>query len=114
MHGCNFIKDQLLYTHPKSAFRLFAVGNNLEVYESNISYFASFQSLCNQTHTVFKSDNIFYQPIAVTDIYWNFETFLIDHTGVPVYRTNPYTDVASLRQQILELLAMKAVAQPIG
>jgi len=39
---------------------------------------------------------LFYSPIKVSDVTWNFEKFLISHTGVPLYRFHPSTEISTI------------------
>lgn len=47
---------------------------------------------------------LFWDPIKVTDITWNFEKFVVDKAGKPRFRFSPRTDVESLTTCIDELL----------
>ncbi|ESO88991.1 hypothetical protein LOTGIDRAFT_228935 [Lottia gigantea] len=58
---------------------------------------------CKQTSNVFESD-LFYSPLKVGDISWNFETFLIDKQGKVRHRFSPDVDPMSLGPHIQQLL----------
>lgn len=46
------------------------------------------KSACPYTDSTFSS-MLFYEPLKVNDIYWNFEKFLIDKNGKPYSRFHP-------------------------
>ncbi|XP_046560536.1 epididymal secretory glutathione peroxidase-like [Haliotis rubra] len=45
----------------------------------------------------------FWDPIKVNDISWNFEKFLIDHNGRPLFRFRPDVEPMDLRE-LVELM----------
>ncbi|XP_067650393.1 cuticular glutathione peroxidase-like [Haliotis asinina] len=45
----------------------------------------------------------FWDPIKVNDISWNFEKFLIDHNGRPLFRFLPYVEPMDL-EGLVELM----------
>jgi len=50
------------------------------------------KSACPQAVPVFEArENLFYDPVAQNDVYWNYEKFLIDRNGVPRWRFAPST-----------------------
>nr|XP_039264870.1 glutathione peroxidase 3-like [Styela clava] len=50
-------------------------------------------------------DGIYWSPIVIGDITWNFGKFLIDKTGKPRYRFAPGVSPISIESYINELLA---------
>ena len=49
-----------------------------------------FQGVCPPTtFEIGDPTDMYYTPINVTDITWNYEKFLIDKEGKPRYRFNP-------------------------
>ena len=46
------------------------------------------QSSCQYTDTNYESA-LYYEPLVVGDIHWNFEKFLIDKNGKPFTRYHP-------------------------
>lgn len=73
-------------------------GNN----ESPI--FTFLKSVCEYSDTDF-SDGLYYEPLRVGDIHWNFEKFLINKEGKPVMRYHPsVTDPEALKDDINALL----------
>ncbi|KAK7072893.1 Glutathione peroxidase 3 [Halocaridina rubra] len=66
--------------------------------------FTFLKSGCTYTDTDF-DPNVFYSPLRVGDIAWNFEKFLIDKNGKPYTRYHPsVTDTATLTPDIDALL----------
>jgi len=59
--------------------------------ENEIPIYTFLKGACGPTFTQFsKSNNLFYEPLRVGDIAWNFEKFLIDKDGRPVARYHPH------------------------
>lgn len=70
--------------------------------ESHIYTFL--KSGCDYTDTSFMS-SIFYSPVKIGDIHWNFEKFLIDKTGKPYARYHPSVlDIGTISKDINFLL----------
>lgn len=62
------------------------------------------QSACASTFTEFYS-GLFYEPITIGDIQWNFEKFLIGKDGKPFSRYHPSVqDPEALKDDINTLL----------
>ena len=52
-----------------------------------------FQHTCPPAHeTIGNRGTLFWDPIKVTDVRWNFEKFLIDGNGKPRFRFPPKTE----------------------
>lgn len=47
---------------------------------------------------------LFWQPIKLTDIKWNFEKFLVGPDGKPVMRWHPSVSMASVRDDVRKYL----------
>lgn len=63
------------------------------------------QSGCEYTDTNFSS-GLYYEPLRVGDIHWNFEKFLIDKNGKPYTRYHPsVTTTDALTNDINTLLS---------
>jgi len=61
---------------------------------------------CQYTDSSFAGDLLFYSPLQVGDIHWNFEKFLIDKNGKPYTRYNPtLVTTGTLEDDINTLLA---------
>jgi len=46
---------------------------------------------CEPTFSTFSyTHNLFYEPLAIGDIAWNFEKFLIGRDGKPMFRYHPH------------------------
>jgi len=59
--------------------------------ENEIPLYTFLKGACGPTFTQFsKSHNLFYEPMRVGDIAWNFEKFLIDKDGRPHARYHPH------------------------
>ncbi|KAK7072892.1 Glutathione peroxidase 3 [Halocaridina rubra] len=59
---------------------------------------------CDYTDSEYES-RLFYSPLRVGDIHWNFEKFLIDKRGKPFARYHPeVTDAEDLYADIDDLL----------
>jgi len=59
---------------------------------------------CEYSDTDFSS-GLYYEPLRVGDIHWNFEKFLINKQGKPVMRYHPsVTDPDALKDDINALL----------
>jgi len=52
------------------------------------SIFTFLKSACQYTDTSYSS-GLYYEPLVVGDIHWNFEKFLIDKNGKPYSRYHP-------------------------
>ncbi|MPC12004.1 Glutathione peroxidase [Portunus trituberculatus] len=52
------------------------------------SIYTFLKSACPYTDSTFSS-SLFYEPLRVNDIYWNFEKFLIGKNGKPYSRFHP-------------------------
>lgn len=50
-------------------------------------------------------NDIIWSPVTVSDISWNFEKFLVDRSGTPVYRYPDKWDPEDIVPDIEELLA---------
>lgn len=62
------------------------------------------KSGCEYTDTDFSS-GLYYEPLRVGDLHWNFEKFLINREGKPVYRYHPsVVDPEDLKGDINSLL----------
>jgi len=58
--------------------------------ENEIPIYTFLKSACGPTFTQFSRTNrLFYEPLRVGDIAWNFEKFLIDRDGHPHTRWHP-------------------------
>uniref|UniRef100_A0A2P2I174 Glutathione peroxidase n=1 Tax=Hirondellea gigas TaxID=1518452 RepID=A0A2P2I174_9CRUS len=55
-----------------------------------IPLYAYLKETCGKTFTTFANkDMLFYEPLRVGDLYWNYEKFLIDRDGKPYTRYHP-------------------------
>lgn len=59
--------------------------------ENEIPLYTFLKGACGPTFTQFsRSEKLFYEPLRVGDIAWNFEKFLIDRDGRPHTRWHPH------------------------
>jgi len=59
--------------------------------ENEIPIYSFMKDSCGPTFTQFsRSDRLFYEPMKIGDIAWNFEKFLIDRDGRPYARYHPH------------------------
>uniref|UniRef100_A0A194AKX5 Glutathione peroxidase n=1 Tax=Pinctada fucata TaxID=50426 RepID=A0A194AKX5_PINFU len=58
---------------------------------------------CGPTADAFE-DRLFYAPLRVNDVRWNFEQFVIDRSGRPVYRYAPDVNPGNLTDVISKML----------
>jgi len=64
--------------------------------ENEIPLYTFLKGKCGPTFTQFsKTSSLFYEPLRVGDIGWNFEKFLIDKDGRPHTRWHPHVTNAS-------------------
>jgi len=63
--------------------------------ENEIPIYTFLKNACGPTFTQFsRSTSLFYEPLRVGDIAWNFEKFLIDRDGRPHTRWHPHVTSA--------------------
>jgi len=59
--------------------------------ENEIPIYTFLKGTCGPTFTQFsKTKNLFYEPLRIGDIAWNFEKFLISRDGRPLVRYHPH------------------------
>jgi len=58
---------------------------------------------CGPTSDEFE-DGLFYSPIRVSDVRWNFEIFLVSKAGKVVYRYSPDHPISSVREDIRSMV----------
>ena len=63
----------------------------------------SLQERCGPTSDDFH-DNLFYDPIRVSDVRWNYEVFLVNKLGYPMYRFDPKAPMADVAAGVRELM----------
>uniref|UniRef100_K7FDV4 Glutathione peroxidase n=1 Tax=Pelodiscus sinensis TaxID=13735 RepID=K7FDV4_PELSI len=51
---------------------------------------------------------LFWEPLKVHDIKWNFEKFLVGPTGQPVMRWSPRTNMAAVKNDIVDYMRRQA------
>lgn len=79
--------------------------------DSEIPFYTYLKATCGTTYTQYES-GLYYTPLRVGDLNWNFEKFLIGRDGLPYTRYHPsVTRTDGLSPDIDVLLAQPA---PIG
>lgn len=71
--------------------------------KNELKLYTYLKSMCGPTSDEFE-DGLFYDPIKVSDVRWNYEIFLINKMGLPVYRYSPDNDVLSIAPDIRQLI----------
>lgn len=100
------IMNGIRYVRPGDGFEpLMTLFQKTEVNGANEDpLFTFLKSACEATYTEFYS-GLFYEPIRIGDIQWNFEKFLIGKDGKPYTRYNPdVVDPDALKDDINTLL----------
>ncbi|KAK4327017.1 hypothetical protein Pmani_002079 [Petrolisthes manimaculis] len=84
------IYNGIRYVRPGGGFEpLFTLFEKVDVNGENENpIFTFLKSGCEYTDTDYSS-SLFYSPLRVGDIHWNFEKFLVDRTGKPFTRYHP-------------------------
>lgn len=84
------IMNGIQYVRPGSGFiPKMTLFQKLEVNGDTESTIYTFlKNSCDYTDTDFES-KLFYSPLRVGDIHWNFEKFLVDKNGKPYTRYHP-------------------------
>lgn len=71
------------------------------------------QKYCGPTADEFE-DRLFYQPLRVSDVRWNFEQFVINQAGKPVVRFSPDVNPLNLTTVISSLLPHEQMENSSG
>uniref|UniRef100_A0A8C4T4W3 glutathione peroxidase n=1 Tax=Erpetoichthys calabaricus TaxID=27687 RepID=A0A8C4T4W3_ERPCA len=75
-----------------------------------IALFFHFQSACPPAGDNFgDTKKLFWEPLRINDIKWNFEKFLVGPDGKPVKRWHPRVSVNVVKKEIQQYL--KGMAQ---
>lgn len=71
-----------------------------------------FQNSCPPTSELVGSPNrLFWEPMKVHDIRWNFEKFLVGPDGVPIMRWHHRTTINNVKMDILTYMRQKAAQE---
>lgn len=66
------------------------------------------KSMCGPTSDTFEdSSMLYYEPKMVSDVRWNFEVFLINKDGHPLYRYSPDAPISDIEFDIRQLLNVR-------
>ena len=49
-------------------------------------------------------DSLFYDPIRVSDVRWNYEVFLVNKMGYPAYRFDPMAPMSDVSEGVRQLM----------
>jgi len=81
-----------------------------------IGLYTYLKGACKPTFTRFSyTSDLFYEPLVVGDIAWNFEKFLIGRDGKPIYRYHPHLtdpDHLDMNQDILSTMSQANPFEP--
>lgn len=85
------IPNLLEYVRPGNGYKpTFDLFNKIDVNGKNEDpIYTMMKSVCprpNPTITFDSPDQVLWRPIKTTDVFWNFEKVLVDHTGKPLMR----------------------------
>lgn len=103
------IKVSLKYVRPGNGyeprFKLFAKGDVNGKKTQPMFWFL--RDRCHNPRNEISDvkDDVIWEPVTVTDLSWNFEKFLINRQGKPVYRYPDLWDPEDLVGDIEELLS---------
>uniref|UniRef100_A0AAY4E524 glutathione peroxidase n=1 Tax=Denticeps clupeoides TaxID=299321 RepID=A0AAY4E524_9TELE len=102
------ILPTLQYVRPGNGFvpnfELFEIGDVNGLYEQGL--FTFLKNSCPPVGDSFgnPTNRLFWEPLKVNDIKWNFEKFLVGPDGKPVMRWYPRVNVSEVRADILRFL----------
>jgi len=111
------IYNALKYVRPGNGF-----VPNFDLFEKSeingadeIPVYTFLKSRCDATRQTFKPAKfLFHEPLHVADVRWNFEKFLLDHEGNPVYRYDEKVDPLEISPDIDNLLQKMSPAEVRG
>ncbi|MCI4381489.1 hypothetical protein PGIGA_G00252470 [Pangasianodon gigas] len=85
-------------------FQLFETGDVNGHHEQSV--FTFLKNACPPVGDSFgnPSGRLFWEPLKVTDIKWNFEKFLVGPDGKPLMRWFPRVNVSEVRADIIKLI----------
>lgn len=108
--GADEILNGIKYVRPGGGFVAdFDFFQKIDVNGDNEHPFYTFlKSRCGPTTDLF-DERLFYSPKRVGDVRWNFEIFIIDRQGMPLYRYHHRTPTEEVRQDLLELMQQPIV-----
>lgn len=68
---------------------------------------------CPTTRDGFKHPitDLYYTPLRITDVRWNFEKFLVDHRGKPIFRFDPTTEPADIERFVADAIGQATAEQ---
>ncbi|KAI5723912.1 hypothetical protein M8J76_012620 [Diaphorina citri] len=70
------------------------------------------KSSCPPTRDGYRTPvtDLYYRPVRVSDVRWNFEKFLVDHRGKPIYRFDATTEPSDIEHFIVEAMGKARAA----
>lgn len=98
----------LKYVRPGNDYEpLFQLFSKIEVNGANthdVYQFLRDRCVTPRSDLSDELQDVIWEPISVSDLSWNFEKFLINRDGIPVYRYPDKWDPIELAEDIEELL----------
>uniref|UniRef100_A0A4W2I9H0 Glutathione peroxidase n=1 Tax=Bos indicus x Bos taurus TaxID=30522 RepID=A0A4W2I9H0_BOBOX len=83
--------------------------------EKEQKFYTFLKNSCPPTSELLGSpDRLFWEPMKVHDIRWNFEKFLVGPDGIPIMRWYHRTTVNSVKMDILTYMRRRAVWEAKG
>uniref|UniRef100_A0A8I3WQ62 Glutathione peroxidase n=1 Tax=Callithrix jacchus TaxID=9483 RepID=A0A8I3WQ62_CALJA len=110
------ILPSLKYVRPGGGFvpnfQLFEKGDVNG--EKEQKFYTFLKNSCPPTsELVGTSDRLFWEPMKVHDIRWNFEKFLVGPDGIPIMRWHHRTTVSNVKMDILLYMRHRQAAQEV-
>jgi len=104
--------DGLKYVRPGGGFvPNFPMFKKVDVNGKNEHpLFTYLKSECGPTSEQFE-DGLFYDPLAVHDIRWNYEVFVVNQKGLPEFRYSPDHSMELIEADVKALLKRNEVEQ---
>ncbi|KAL0605337.1 Glutathione peroxidase 3 [Plecturocebus cupreus] len=110
------ILPSLKYVRPGGGFvpnfQLFEKGDVNG--EKEQKFYTFLKNSCPPTSELLgTSDRLFWEPMKVHDIRWNFEKFLVGPDGMPIMRWHHRTTVSNVKMDILLYMRHRQAAQEV-
>lgn len=107
------ILDAIKYVRPGNGFvPNFQMFKKIDVNGNNeIPLYTYLKKQCDPPSDTFAPRHrLYYEPLRVSDVRWNFEVFLVDKDGYPAFRFNssaPMTDIDDATRDLMKTLPQK-------
>jgi len=107
--GSNYseILNALMWVRPGAGFKPnFQMFKKIDVNGKNEHpLFTFLKERCGPTDDVYSSaSSLYYDPLRVSDVRWNYETFIIGRTGRPIYRYSHHANMTDIGADIKKLI----------